>query len=750
MKNKDLSLVVESLYKNSSSFQVADNLDLLKSKLANEKARQGPKSFSDDPLSLVDAMGYKDRKQSLSFDMLKRVPTQLGVIASIIQTRCNQVATFAVPYRVSKSIGFQIRHKNSKRAPTESEEEFIQSLEQFIMGCGSRDRNPYNPLPRDDFETFLKKIVRDSLTFDQTAFEIVEDRKGIPYEFMAVDASTIRIASPNTLDANNPFNRVDTSGYSGYSPFKTLRLRDTKISRDDPRFVQVLNGQISSIFYDGELAFGVRNPRTDMNIHGYGFSEVEQIVSIISAQLYAEEYNKRFFMQGCVAGDTPVHTEHGFVPIKELEGKTFRAWNGQEFVSSDAVSSGMKRAVRTHFQSGQGIITSPDHKFLTVDEDGYCVMLPIEKLKKGAFVAQSVVDGDELGSLPRSLQRILYKKMTGLPLPSQKWFSRKELKGIAVKHNFTFEALDFSWTTIERIVDMCLEIPMYDVRQMHEKHRWSTGFCILSNSAPKGIINLKSGDMAPEQLEGFRRQWQANVEGAAGYWRTPVLQSEGGLEWIELNRSNRDMEFGQWLEFLIKIICGVFLIDPAELNFDLGKGAQQQPLFESASEWKLKASRDKGLKPLLRFVAKLINDNIVAKIDDHFFFDFVGLDELTEMEKHELRKEQVGAYMTLNEVRREQDLPDIDPEADPADLPLNPAYLQALQIRSQLKVQEQEMQKNEQLSSQEVGMGGTEEQGEKEDEDETPKYSDSFSKSISDDTKILEIDLDDWKEEILN
>jgi hypothetical protein len=149
------------------------------------------------------------------------------------------------------------------------------------------------------------------------------------------------------------------------------------------------------------------------------------------------------------------------------------------------------------------------------------------------------------------------------------------------------------------------------------------------------------------------------------------------VDWVDLNKSNAEMEFGKWIEYLIKIACGVFLIDPAEVNFDLHGGQSQTPMFESSQEWKLKASRDRGLKPLLRFLAKMINNNIIEKIDDHFTFEFVGLDELSENEKHEMLVEQISSYMTLNEARRTLDLPDLPG----GDVPMNPVYLQGLQVQ---------------------------------------------------------------------
>ena len=547
--------------------------EIMKSKLEPGKAKQGPRSLMFDPLSIQFAMGYKDRRYSLTYEVLKRIPQQLSLISAILQTRCNQVASFAVPFRYTKSLGFAIKHKNPARLTTKGEREFIQSLEQFIYNCGAPDPNPHSAVAREDFETFLKKIVRDSLMYDQACFEVVPDRKGMPYEFLAVDSSTVRIAA-NNLDMDfSTATRANNKLYTGAvpaviqpnatwpnmgMPYKTLQVRNPEL-HDIPAFIQIVNGQIRNTYTRSELAFGVRNPRSDIYVQGYGYGELEQLITIVTAHLYAEEYNRRFFMQG---------------------------------------------------------------------------------------------------------------------------------------------------------------------------------------SAPKGILNFRGDNLTPDQLEGFRRQWRANVEGVENSWRTPIMQAEQGVEWINLHPSNQEMEYGQWMEYLIKITCAVFLIDPAELNFDMHGGVQQTPLFESSQEWKLKASRDRGLKPMLRFIAKLINQHVVSKIDDNFTFDFVGLDELTEQEKHELRKEQVSSYMTLNEIRRAEDLPDV-PDGD---LILNPTYTTAQQQRKQMALQEKQAAAAAAVppatppATGGGGEPGEEAQGGEEgSEEEGSKYADNFSKSI----KVLEISLDD-------
>ncbi len=552
--------------------------DIMKARLRPEEAARGFKALMHDPLAVQYAMGYKDRKYSLTYDVLKRIPHQLSLVGAIINTRVNQVAAFSVPYRTSKSVGFVIKHKDPTHLTTKSEMKFIQDLEKYIYACGHSEPNPHNLGKRDDFETFLKKVVRDSLVFDQMCFEVVPDRRGQPYEFVAVDAATMRIAANNSVYGPNETYHARSPAYSGRllqylmnsgdagggrGPYRSMMMyeRDPKVK---PAFVQIINGQIENVYTEEELAFGVRNPRTDIYIQGYGYSELEQLITIITSHLYAEEYNRRFFMQG---------------------------------------------------------------------------------------------------------------------------------------------------------------------------------------SAPKGILNFKGDTMTPDMLEGFRRQWRASLESVENSWKTPILQSEAGIDWIDLHPSNREMEYNAWIEYLIKITCAIFLMDPAELNFDLHGGVQQTPLFESSQEWKLKASRDRGLKPLLRFIAKMINEHIVSKIDDHFVFDFVGLDELTEQEKHQLHTEQLTTYSTLNEIRRAQDKPDLEF----GDIPMNPTYLQYMQVKMQ---QEQQRKAEEQAQQAQAaaggggggaapGGGGAAPEGRA-----TPMYGDRFKKALDDGVKFLEIELDDWLDSV--
>lgn len=58
------------------------------------------------------------------------------------------------------------------------------------------------------------------------------------------------------------------------------------------------------------------------------------------------------------------------------------------------------------------------------------------------------------------------------------------------------------------------------------------------------------------------------MKGVQNSHRVPVINGID-LEWIDLQKNNRDMEFNEWLKFLIIISCAVYRMDPTELGFNL-------------------------------------------------------------------------------------------------------------------------------------------------------------------------------------
>jgi hypothetical protein len=424
-----------------------------------------PKALMWDPYAIVEQLGYKDRPSQLTYGTLKAMAWKTPVLHAVIQTRVQQVASFCRPQHDRYQIGFRIKLRDSEKEPTKAEREWMREMETLITRTGVTE----HPRGRDNFESFLRKVVWDTLVYDQMTFEVVPDRKGNPCQWYAVDSSTMRLA--------------DTA-----STFMDERQEKAI------KYVQIYDGQVIAEYNQNELCFGVRNPRSDIRLFGYGVSELEMLIPTVTSLLWGFEYNQRFFSQG---------------------------------------------------------------------------------------------------------------------------------------------------------------------------------------SAPKGLINFK-GVTSEKQLQQFRRHWHMMCAGVENAWRTPITSGED-LQYVNLQQSSRDMEFNAWIDFLIKIACSMYSMDPAEVNFQYGNVGQKQSLQQASNKEKITESKERGLRPLLRFVAEKMNQHIVWPINEAFEFDFVGLDAQTRDQMADLNSKRVKTMVTIDEIRAEDDLPPL-PDGK-GEVILDPTYLQWAQLK---------------------------------------------------------------------
>jgi hypothetical protein len=173
----------------------------------------------------------------------------------------------------------------------------------------------------------------------------------------------------------------------------------------------------------------------------------------------------------------------------------------------------------------------------------------------------------------------------------------------------------------------------------------------------KGLLHIKGDNISRAQLEGFKRQWWNQVANSKNAFRPPIIGMADEVKWVPLAQTNREMEFESWMHYLIRIMCAVYQIDPAEINFDISK-VSASTLNESSNETRLKSSRDKGLKPLLDFIEGLLNDHILPRwnkeLAKKYKFKFVGLDAESRKQESERLEKETQVWKTLNEARREQ------------------------------------------------------------------------------------------------
>jgi hypothetical protein len=441
-------------------------------KLDQTVRAESPKGLLHDPFTALDQLGFRERPTTLTFMTLSEMARKVPPFTAYLQTRLNQMAAQAKPQPDQHSSGFKIVLKDKQARLTPELQRRADDISRMVVRCG----HPGCNVKRDKFGAWMRKTIWDSLVYDQWATEIVPQAgKDTPAYWRALDAATIRLA--DTLDE---LDEVD----------------------DSISTVQVYQDTVIAEWADEEMMFGVRNPRSDIRHSGYGFPELEMLVTIVTALLWGVDYNSKFFSQGSVA---------------------------------------------------------------------------------------------------------------------------------------------------------------------------------------KGILNFK-GAVPQKELESFKRHWYAMITGITNAWRTPVTNADD-LQWVNMQSSNRDMEFSQWIDWLLKVTCAVVQIAPEEIGFQFGNAGQSSTLSEGAQADKLSASKDKGLVPLAEHIAEHLNDKVISIIDDRFQLEFPGISARSAEQLIDLQTKEVKTVKTVDEARKqrgEDPLPD-----GMGELILDPVWFQMWQAKQQAKQQQQ-------------------------------------------------------------
>lgn len=235
--------------------------------------KSGMRSIFLDELQIFASGEYFEKPSPLGFDSLRQMVEQTPILNAIVLTRVKQVMRFCQPSE-DGGPGFEIRHRDREHQPDDREKESMALLSRFFQHCGwefhPRRRRS---LRRDPFGAFMAKLVRDSLTMDAAPIEteMKRDRSLGIDGLYAVDGATIRLCTEE--------------GYQG----------------DDEIFaLQVVAGRIATAYTRDQLIYEPRNPRSDVRLAGYGLSETELLVRVVTGFLNALSYNIKGFDENAI------------------------------------------------------------------------------------------------------------------------------------------------------------------------------------------------------------------------------------------------------------------------------------------------------------------------------------------------------------------------------------------------------------------------------------------------------------------
>lgn len=123
--------------------------------------------------------------------------------------------------------------------------------------------------------------------------------------------------------------------------------------------------------------------------------------------------------------------------------------------------------------------------------------------------------------------------------------------------------------------------------------------------------------------------------------------------------------------------CSLFQMDPAEQGDIFGNEGQKQQMNQTSPSDRIFASKERGLRPLMRRIARWLNDFLIAPYWPGYKLVFVGFDAQSEERKLDLDLKAATTFLSPNELRIERGLQPFD---DPVSKrPLNALYTAYIQ-----------------------------------------------------------------------
>jgi hypothetical protein len=194
--------------------------------------------------------------------------------------------------------------------------------------------------------------------------------------------------------------------------------------------------------------------------------------------------------------------------------------------------------------------------------------------------------------------------------------------------------------------------------------------------AARGVLHLK-GTVTQQQLTNFRRTFYNSITGHQNAWRTPIVAGLDEVQWVPMSANAREMEYLNYNNHLMRILCAQFQIDPVELGLDyLISSNGRAPMQQASNEYKITYSRERGLVPLLMFIEDVINCDILPALDkslaSKYKFVFTGMTEETPQTEIAQMQAEMTVWKTMNDLLKQAQKEKIGEAA--ADLPLNQAF----------------------------------------------------------------------------
>ena len=181
--------------------------------------------------------------------------------------------------------------------------------------------------------------------------------------------------------------------------------------------------------------------------------------------------------------------------------------------------------------------------------------------------------------------------------------------------------------------------------------------------ATKGMLVIQSDEVDQQTLDNMKLQFNASINSVSNSFRTPIfgIGTEDNVSWLSMQGEGLGDEFQFMYDQIARNILSAFGVSPDELPGygHLSKGTNSQTLSESNNEFKLTASRDSGLRPLILKFQNFFNQRLFPIIDPLLakicVIKLAGLDAQSKEQETTRLQQDMVVHMTYDEVLHEVD-----------------------------------------------------------------------------------------------
>ena len=578
------------------------------------------KSVAKDQSFYLGTQGYQEKPYRLTYDHLKQMSLKDSIISAIIQTRQNQISGFSKLVRTPFERGFKINLKDEKKILEEIKEELM-LLPEFAPK--PKPIKPNQPPQNGGEGTPTEDQANEILDQESEGAGSVGGGGGIRKAGDEGDMATD--AQSGEMEANLVAENETSPSKDGEAP-----ISDEEQEQADAE-EEMFNWRLE------------RKARQEL-VKRYGDKRrvVEQFIlnagKIKERPFESKRWNFDTLLRSIVR-DSFTYDQFGVEKVPDQAGRT------HHIVPVDG--STIRYA-------------SPElgkYKSFPL-QSNYDILYPEKELA-------ALNEKDALELDPELLEADKYKWVQVIRGRIERAFTEDELK--VGMRNPTSDIFNNGYAVceLELLVNL---ISSHLNTEFYNQAYFSQGF------SAKGILHLKA-PLNRRKIETIRQQWQHMIKGSRNSFQTPIFAGMDEVKWIPLTQNHTDIEFQGWLQYLIKMICAIYQIDPQEIGIGMKEegGGGAGGLSGDNTQEKIDLSRDKGLYPLLRFLENFINTNIVDDVDPDFYLEFVGLSQESPKQALDRQKAEAEFKKTLNEIRAEDGLPPL-PGCD--DLILSATYMQ--------------------------------------------------------------------------